>query len=147
MENPEAKALGQSNWFGALYHQVVPLKHRGQHYYALVGWHGFDLLTSARVLEVMTFDNGGRPRFDSGTFPARPFAQHRFLLRHSAKVNVHMGYDPALDMVVFDYLTSSNPAMDQLPHYLGPDGTHDGLRFEQGAWKRESEVDARLRQR
>jgi hypothetical protein len=49
-----------------------------------------------------------------------------------------------LDMIAYDHLVPMNPIYQNQFEFYGPDGSFDGLRFTDGTWVLEEDIDARM---
>ena len=64
-------------------------------------------------------------------------------LEFSAELAMTLRYNPELKQIVFDHLTPLHPLYTGYFQFYGPDGSYDGLKFIEGIWVFEEDVDAR----
>ena len=67
----------------------------------------------------------------------------RLVFEYSAELSSSIRYNAQLKMIVFDHLAPLHPLYHGNYQFYGPDGSYDGLRFIEGIWVREDDVDAR----
>lgn len=137
--NPETDVRGAQNWVGAIYYQIVTKQFNGKKYYTLFGIDDNDLFSTRKWAEILTFNAEGKPVFgahlfdykEDGIKPPQPVS--RFLLEFKKDGRARLVYDPDLDLVVFDHLTSDSkePAKK---FTLIPDGTYEGFSWKNGKW-------------
>jgi hypothetical protein len=136
---PTDSVRNNKNWIGAIYYNMVVKEFKGKKYYTLFGYDDNDITTTRKWLEVLTFDAKGQPVFGGNYFdykddelkPAQPVA--RFLLEYRKDARARLTYDPDLDMIVFDHLTSESKE-PQKRFTLIPDGDYEGFKWQNGKW-------------
>ena len=135
ISNPLFQKLKPETWYGCLYYQMVTKKYRGKYYYTLIGWDGNNLLTSKKIIDVLTFTASGKPRFGKKIFVLhqrkRPM---RIIYEFSAKVTMVVHYDAQRDTLFLDHLSPSKPEYRGIYQFYGPDFSYDGLYFKKGKW-------------
>ncbi len=125
------------SWLGALYYNMVETKEKGQDLYTLMGWCGFSFRTNKKVLDVLTFKDGhpvfGAPVFNFENDSVDRRIENRFFLEYRRDGNAGMNYNPNLNMIIYDHLTSlKKDTADKAT--LVPDGTYEGFKWEKGYW-------------
>jgi hypothetical protein len=164
--NPETLVLGNRDWFGAVYYQVIPEKeHDGGQIYTLLGWHGINPLITSRVIEVLYFTADGEPRFGKSIFCSDSSASKRLVFKYSAKASLLLRYDEQMivtgkkwdpskrefefftekhPMITMNRLMPMNPEMEgQYEYYIPASDVVDGFIFKNGCWSLTKDVDAR----
>src|SRR5258708_2705476 len=67
MKNPEDSVGDNKKWFGAEYYRVIPV-YSPKLYYVLVGWKGYTVKSTKKVIDVLSFKDGkpvlGMPIFE-----------------------------------------------------------------------------------
>jgi hypothetical protein len=48
-----------------------------------------------------------------------------------------------MDMITFDHLVPFHPIYENNYEFYGPDGSFEGLQFEDGTWIQRTDIDAR----
>jgi len=135
---PEDSIRSNQNWIGAIYYGIVMKTYNNRNYYTLLGFDDNNLRSTKKWIEVLTFDNAGRPVF-GGPFTAisnevkktRPAA--RFCLEYKKEGRARMNYDREMDMIVYDHLISENKTPD-VPYTMVPDGDYEGFKWTNGKW-------------
>lgn len=129
---------GPKSWQGALYYNLIEEEFENKKYYTLIGWAGKNLKTQSKVLDILTFSNGkprfGAPIFDLTKKHGSPDFQNRFFLVYKSEAKVELNYNPEMNLIVYDHLTSlTNHAEDSSS--LVPDGTYSGFQWKKGKWE------------
>jgi len=143
VQKPENKFFDGSQWPGALYYEILPLKDGRKTYYTLLGWQGNDRLTTRKVIEVLDI-SGREVRFGAPIFKMDKATPKRVIFEYKAEVQMALRYSPKDKMIVFDHLSPINPGMEGNYAFYGPDLTFDGFAWEKGKWVLKSNIDARF---
>ena len=143
IEKPEKQRLLPDLWYGALYYQIVELHDRDQTYYTLLGWDGFDALSTHKVIDVLYFPTPDRPTFGANIFDLNGRTYKRLIFRFADRANFTLRYEERQKMIVFDHLAPIRPEYSGMPEYYGPDMTQDALRAHKGRWELDTLVDVR----
>jgi hypothetical protein len=136
---------GQSTeeWYGKLYYSIVTKKEKRKTFYTLLGLDFNNSRSNIKSVEVISIHRN-RPRFEQGMFLNGSERVDRVVLEYSKQVAITVRYDAALNMITFDHLVPLHPIYQNNFEFYGPDGSFDGLKFEEGTWTLQNDVDARL---
>ena len=141
---PEERILDSDLWYGAVYYNIIKKEHNGKTIYTLFGWDGNRSETSTKKLaEALTFENGkaifGAPIFE---FFRDDFymKRNRFILEYKKASGVTMNYNEQKDMIVYDFIEPETPEAKGNYYMYIPDGTYEGLVFDDGIWRHEKKV-------
>jgi hypothetical protein len=124
------------HWVGALYYQVHHYKWKKEDYYIMFGWDGQDAKTNRKVLDVLWFDENGKPNFGKEIFNFDGDVQARVIFDFSDQTAMLLRYDKDEKAIVFANLVPINPLLEGRYENYVPDGTYDYMKFEKGVWKR-----------
>jgi hypothetical protein len=132
----EYSELGNRNWYGALYYQMAVTKYRRKRYYTLLGWDGHDMSSNRKVIDVLWFDEMGKPRFGAPIFDMadkkKPKYRVVFEFRNDAVMTLR--YIKKKKLIAFENLIPPSPnAKGMYTQYL-PDGSYDYFKFKRGKW-------------
>ena len=141
--DPEKAILNSNNWYGALIYEIIEQEHEDMLYYVLLGYDPHNLFVSRKIIDVLHFKNGREPVFGQPFFLYGGNVQSRVLFEYSAKVQMMLHWDPAVNMIVFDHLSPERPAYVGNYQFYGPDFSYDGFRFENGFWNLSENLDIR----
>ena len=131
LENSEMLITTHDKWYGAVYYKIFPfMKDRVAHY-MLFGYDSNDYLTRIKLLDVLSFDGEGNPRFGSEVFKYPNTIRNRVLINFTADANIRLNFDDKLGMIVFDHLITDTDPDD---NRMVPDGSYSGFKYEQGYW-------------
>lgn len=136
---PTDSVRSTRNWIGALYYQIVMKEFNGKKYYTLIGLDDNDFVTTRKWIEVLTFNDKGEPVFGGQYFDYPPDATkpqqpaYRFCLEFKKDAKARMNYDPDLDMIIFDHLTSETNEQDKKYTFI-PDGDYEAFKWKNGKW-------------
>lgn len=132
-----------SNWYGALYYDIVDAGNRRNPIYTLIGWDGNDMFTTIKMIDVLQFAENGEPKFGAPVFETRKGIMKRIVFEYSYRARMMLRYDERLKMIVFDHLSPSEPKYKGHYQYYGPDFSYDGIRFEKDRWVYVADIDVR----
>jgi len=142
MINPEIKNLTAENWYGALYFDMISFTHKKKTFYAILGFDFNTPSSNKKLIEVLQFNRKGQPSF-GGDFKMELDNKQRIIFEYSRDIVMTLKYDKRLKMIVFDHLSPFNPILSGNYAFYGPDGSYDGLSFEDGEFIINRDVDAR----
>jgi len=144
MKEPENAVLNVTKWYGAYYYEIVQKKYKKNKQYVLLGWDGNNRVTNKRLIEVLSFDGKGFPKFGDNIFYSENGKiKKRIIFEYQARTVMSLKYDDGKDMIIFDHLSPSNPNLEGIYQFYGSDFSYDGLQFKDGKWKYVKNVDIR----
>lgn len=132
--NPENIILNNTNWFGALYYQVYDYTDGGKNYYVLFGWDGNSYYTNKKIIDILSFNNSGKPIFGKSVFKTEKKTLKRMIFEHSLKTSMTCKYNKDIEAIVFDHLSPPRSSQKGQYQFYGPDGSYDGFRLNKGKW-------------
>ncbi|MCH1474020.1 MAG: hypothetical protein L7V85_08925 [Bacteroidia bacterium] len=124
------------HWMGGLIYQIHHYRWKKKDYYITFGWDGQDAKTNRKVIDVLWFDNEGKPNFGEEIFDFDGDLQSRIIFDFNDRAAMLCRYDDHEEAIVFANLVPINPMMKGVYQNYVPDGTYDYLRFEKGVWRR-----------
>lgn len=130
-----SEQLSPERWYGALYYNLLPFDTKEGRKYLLFGFDGFTFFEKRKVLDVLSFDKSGNPRFGAPIFehPETGATDQRLLLEYTSEAKVRLNWDEQYQMILFDHLIPmANPYTGGMMNV--PDGSYDGLKWEKGRW-------------
>ncbi len=169
IQTPETAILDRMHWLGALYYKIIPCESRhGRPFYTLLGWSGKDPAITRKIIEILTFDDAGNPKFGLPVFPNfRGGKLTRIIYRYSGTTSMSLKYEEqniATDKKwnskkrVFEYKTRSEKMIicdrlvpldqqleGQFQFYVAAGDVFDGFEFQNGSWNFIQGVDSRNR--
>ncbi len=132
----EDTILDNNNWPGEIYYNIVQKKYKSENYYLLFGWDGNDKFSNKKMMDVLWFDEMGKPKFGMPVFyfseDAKP--KTRVIIEYKEDASTTFNFDETMGMIVFDYLVPENPLSEGIFMTYIPDGTYQGFKFEKGKW-------------
>ena len=131
------------NWHGKLYYQLITRRHRRKSYYTLLGIDFNNSQSTLKAVEMITIRRNGTPVFEKNGFMLADGTTNRVVFQYSAKLAMSLRYNKRLNQIVFDHLVPLHPIYTGNYRFYGPDGSYDGLAFEDGVWVFQPDVDAR----
>lgn len=155
---------GHTEWPGAHYYQIVLNYRQRQPVYTLLGWDGHTPLTTRKTIEILTFDEEGRPVFGAPVFPDyQQGDQTRIIFEYSNHASMSLKYDLqtysvpkkgrsakkryktiTTRMIVFDHLEPMDPSLaGQYSFYVPAGNIFDAFVFEDGYWRFHADIDAK----
>jgi hypothetical protein len=173
IESPENMVLTPDRWFGALYYKIIMQKYRDKKYYTLLGWDGNNLLSTKKLIDVLSFKSNGKPQFGATIFRKYKDKEKpvRIIFEYSSKAVMILRYEKQYlhviaqsrdkktkkdktryeSMIVFDHLvpmdtrlSPDNPDLiGQYQFYVPETNVLDGFSLISGRWYFTKDIDAR----
>jgi hypothetical protein len=143
IKSPEQNTLTPEQWYGMLIYEIVEKKFNNRIYYTLLGYDRENTFLSRKIIDVLFFNDNYEHLFGNAIFHYQGKLWCRILFGYSAKVQMSLKWNDKLNMIVFDHLSPSKTSFTGNYQYYGPDFSYDGLRFENGIWEGEEDVDVR----
>ncbi len=134
IEDAENQVLSPRHWFGMLYYGIVETKMQSETIYTLLGWDGCGLYTTKKIVEPLTFNDFGEPRFGKPMIKIGRRKISRLVFEYTKRASMMIQYDANLDLIVMDHLTAMGTQDTDNPMFFGPDMSYDALKFEDGMW-------------
>lgn len=132
------------SWYGALYYNIIQNKAGKKTYYTLFGFEAADLITRRKVVDVLSFDEDGKPVFGAPIFYfkmeedsfryKRCDTLTRFFIEYNYKAPTVLNYDKDFEMIVFDHVTPPVDKARGATFTYVPDGTYEGFKWGDGHW-------------
>jgi len=134
IKQPEIASLSYNNWYGVLYYNIYNYKYKNKNFYILFGWDGNNYYTNKKIIDILTFNNNGKPIFGKPVFKIENKIYKRLIFEFSIKATMTCNYNSSINAIVFDHLSPENKSKKGLYQFYGPDGTFDGLKLEKDKW-------------
>lgn len=141
--NLENQTLTPQNWYGVVYYGIVEKKIDNDVIYTLLGWDGAGLYTTRKIIEPLTFTAKGQPRFGKMMIKFARKKMKRMVFEYNKRATMMIQYDAQLDLIVMDHLSVFGDQDTDNPMFLGPDMSYDALKFDNGTWLYQSNIDYR----
>ena len=169
--NREESVLSASNWFGAVYQDIIQTSHGGKTYYTLLGWNGVDNLTERKIIEPVVL-RSGVPQFGAPLF-RRERNLRRVVLEYRNDAMVNLSYEEQFveeverdrvkvkgsnryrtvekrkqhkeKMIIFDEVEPQIQGMEGLFQYYVPSGLELAYAFVDGKWELRNGAQGRLK--
>lgn len=148
IDNPENHISGADDWMGYVVYGVMhdpAWTYRGRPYYFILGYDSFGAYRRQKVLDVLTFDDGGKPTFGLPIFDTYTESglllpdRARLTQLYGAEANVVLRYDDRLGGVVYENLVMVPGSHGEGPVSI-PDGSYRLLKLEDGRWREQEKV-------
>jgi hypothetical protein len=139
--SPQDSVRTSGNWIGAIYYGIVMKTFNNKKYYTLLGFDDYNVRSTRKWIEVLTFNEQGKPVFGGPYFSMKGAtdkvktspAQARFCLEYKKDGRARMNYDAEMDMIIYDHLWSETNEPDK-SYTLVPDGDYQGFKWDNGRW-------------
>jgi hypothetical protein len=137
--------LTADKWYGSVYYNLKEVESDAGKYYLLFGFDGYEFFRKRKVVDVLTFDEAGKPVFGAPVFrnqedPKQPPQKNRLFLEYSAEASVRLNYDEYLEKIMFDHLIEMSGSYGEGPTKF-PDGSYEGYVLEKdGFWYYQSKI-------
>jgi len=138
-ESVTNEELRADEWQGALYYRLFDCKLKGDKYYLLLGYNAHSFFNKQKTIEVLSFDQDGRPLFGKDIF-VRDSTDYgddrlRYIYTYSADVAMKLNYDNEEKIIVLDHLVPMQEIFVGQGETSVPDGTYEGFRYKRGRWR------------
>ncbi|HPW67003.1 MAG TPA: hypothetical protein PLY32_05380 [Salinivirgaceae bacterium] len=141
IEKAEHSILKHDNWYGTLYYEIVPtLVDKKEIVYVLLGWEGYSLYATKKIIDVMRFKNG-KPYFGYEIFQTPSGKKSRVIFTYNYRAKMKLGWDKNIGMIVFDKLERIPTMPPNVEGNMAPTMLYDGLKWEDNVWKYKSNID------
>ncbi|MDG5800373.1 hypothetical protein QA597_08390 [Marinilabiliaceae bacterium ANBcel2] len=145
IEDAQRASLDHSNWYGAVYYDIVEKEIEGEMVYTLLGYNAYDSFVKVRLTDVLTFSQDRKPLFNTPLFSMPDGYYSRLIYKYSQRANMMLRYDKERNRIVMDNLSPQESYFEGDRRYYGPDFSHNALIFENNRWVYYDEVDLRNR--
>ncbi len=142
IRNPENYIGDNKKWYGMLYYKIILKKTKSKTYYTLLGKDENDSYSSKKIIDVLTFDTKGVPRFGADIFVMDKKYPKRIIFEYGATCSMSLRYSQQKDSIIFDHLAPTQPQLEgQFQYYCG-DMSYDGFGFKNGKWNYGTDLNA-----
>ncbi|HLO82941.1 MAG TPA: hypothetical protein VK166_18385 [Chitinophagaceae bacterium] len=136
--SPMDTVTNNDSWIGAIYYKIIRKDHQGKAYYTLLGYDENTMRSTMKRIEVMHFDNAGKPVFGGSFFSFREDTlkkpeQARFWIEYKKDGNARLQFDDEMDLIIYDHLIPENGEAEKRYTYI-PDGDYEGFKWVDGKW-------------
>ncbi len=142
IRRPENEQLDNTNWYGALYYEIIYIKKKGRKYYTLLGWDGNNEVSTKKIIDVMYFAGKEKIKFGASIFKKEKTTSKRYIIEYHSTSSISVKYDEKEKRIVFDHLIPMRKDLEGLHEYYVPDGSFDALHYNNGKWEFKSDVSA-----
>ncbi|MFN8276043.1 MAG: hypothetical protein U0T84_01035 [Chitinophagales bacterium] len=138
------QTLTNENWYGQIYYRILENTVKKKTYYTLFGFEAADFISKRKILDVMTFDSLGRPRFGAPVFNfsysdttrlKMKDTLSRFFIEYKWSASPTLNYDDNLNLIVVDHLAPPNPRAKGAYFTYVQDGTYEGFKWVTDHWE------------
>ncbi len=140
---PIDKYVAVNNWYGALYYRAIPVTHKKETYYVLLGWIGNDDLTNLKVIDALTFNEKGKMQLGLPVFKKKNRASYRVLFEYGNEYTMTLDYDKKSKQIIFDRLMPSTSRYEGIYTHYGPSFIYDSFQLKKKGWIWKEDIDAR----
>jgi len=142
IKNPENTISDNKKWYGMIYYKIIHTKSKSKDYYTLLGKDNNDKYSQKKIIDVLTFDKSGAPRFGADIFNFQKKYPKRVIFEYSATCSMSLKYSPKKDSIVFGHLAPIEPQLEGQFQYYCSDMSFDGFGFKKGKWNYGADVNA-----
>lgn len=124
------------NWIGALYYDIKKVKEGKDVYYTVFGYDGNNALSTKKIIDVITFEEGDKIKFGAPIFqlPDGKTAA-RFIMEYKKGVSTSARFSAEYNKIVIDHLIPEQEGSEGLYYTYVPDGSYDGFEWKKGKWQ------------
>ena len=163
---PENAILGPEMWFGALYYKVIYQKYKDKKYYTLLAWDGNNSISCKKIIDVLTFNDIGKPTFGAPIFKYENKICKRIVFEYKANSAFTLRYDKQYSkirekkrkvggqyvkkgknkkwMIIYDKLIPEEYTLKGFYQFYIPDKSiTNAFYFKKGKWIQVNDIDVR----
>ena len=134
-----------TQWYGALYYQILPAALNGYTYYLLFGVDFNNNLSNRKLIETLYFDENGKPFFGIPVLYQQGIPSNRVIFEYAENLSFNLRYDNDYSLIVFDNLAPSDPLKSGNYMFYGPDGSYNSFFLQGDYWYLQSMTDVKNR--
>ncbi|MDR0753898.1 MAG: hypothetical protein LBF04_00720 [Prevotellaceae bacterium] len=124
--------FANGKWYGAVYYDIIETDLNGKKAYTLLGNDLKGILSNKKIIDVLTFDNDGKPVFGAEIFE-KP-NHFRLVFEYNARSAMYLQYDTEKKMIIYSFLVPVNPYFEGDYRFYVADISYDGLIYRNGKW-------------
>lgn len=143
-ENQPRLYQTNTEWYGAIYYEIITKKWNSKTYYTLLGYDAADFLINRKVIETLYFDRKDLPIFGKKMFKINRTLTGRLVFEYADRVTMLLRYNKKQDMIILDHLVPPEPKFTNMYEFYGPDFSYDALVFKGGKWILEVNIDPNI---
>ena len=125
--------IDESNWYGALYYKIIPVKKGKKDVYTILGWRSNSNISYMKIIDIIQI-NGSHIKLGMPIFLNKKDKLNRAVFEYSKKASMSLKYEEKYDRIVFDHLSPESPSMNGLYEYYIPDMSYDAYIYENNLW-------------
>ncbi|MCW3127599.1 MAG: hypothetical protein JWO03_3257 [Bacteroidetes bacterium] len=136
------RVLTKDNWYGQIYYRIIERTYAKKTYYTLFGFEAADFISRRKIVDILTFDADGSPRFGAPLFCSTDSSRYkirdtlsRFFIEYKWSASPTLNYDNNKDMIVYDHLAPPNPKANGVYMAYAQDGTYEGYKWKTNHWE------------
>lgn len=127
--------MSDTNWYGALYYDIIPVAYKGKLFYTLLGVDFHNVMTTKRIIDLLQIDyNTNRLQFGDTRFFYRKAWHKRIIFEYSARVSMTLQYSEKEQLIIYDNLEPTQAKYKGHYEFYGPDLTFNALQLRFGKW-------------
>ncbi len=130
------KTLTPDEWYGALYYEIFPVKHKGETYYTIMGWDGNDNLSNKKILDVLNIDKKYRVTLGRPVYQVSDEFVDRRVFEYAEQARINLRYLKPKEAIIYDRLQPEKSGLEGAYEYYIPSTAYDGYVLnKQGLWE------------
>ena len=131
--------LDNTNWYGALYYQIIPHEKTSKRMYTILGWDGNSTMSTMKVVDVVTLGSKS-VKFGSPIFKMNDGVKKRLFFEYAEEASMVLRYEAQEKRIVYDHLSPEAPNLVGIYSYYVPDMTYDALVWKNNKWVLKEDV-------
>lgn len=131
--------LSQTDWYGALYYKIIPVKKGSKTLYTLLGWDGATAASNKKLIDALYFV-GNQAKLGSPIFRLKDKTVKRIFFEHSEKAIMSLKYEDQYKRIIYDHLSPEAPGLEGFYSFYVPDMSYDAMYYDDGKWTLKEDV-------
>lgn len=128
-----SEIINATNWYGALYYKIIPVKKGSKTLYTVLGWDHNSSMSQVKLIDVIYF-TGKTLKLGAPIFKEGKITKKRVFFEHSKKTSMSLKYESDRERIIFDHLSPESPSMKKFRSFYVPDMSYDAYILEDGKW-------------
>ena len=133
MPSHPTEIINYSNWYGALYYKIIPVKKGSKTLYTVLGWDHNSSMSQVKLIDVIYF-TGKTLKLGAPIFKEGKLTKKRVFFEHSKKTSMSLKYESDRERIIFDHLSPESPSMKKFRSFYVPDMSYDAYVLEANKW-------------
>lgn len=132
----ERQKIEPDQWYGALYYDLIQVGRGKKRHYIVLGWDQYTPFANQKVIDGITWDDAAETiYFAAPLVNGKGTSVNRLIFGYREDASVSVRYHYKEKRLVWDHLSAIDGAPGNMPEFMVPDFSYDGLKYKRGKWR------------